>query len=229
LARGPRTLDHGQFAPLEQIARSLDDGRQWRVRIRRQEIHGADERFAGHREALEQRVEPLGADDVDTVAQHRIRAASADEQNRGHAAPGTGSVIGRQIPRVTQRLVECGARSVQDALELQDGHAAALQHDDVGTSRVARQFVLQDGGVLTGGGVAHLELAAFALQPRDRLVPGADLLGGGVGDECLQLEADDPRLGAGEGPQVRLPSVAVVEGLVVHEAPGSIRLGVRST
>jgi hypothetical protein len=43
------------------------------------------------------------------------------------------------------------------------------------------------------------------------------------------MEADDPRLGAGEGSQVRLPSVAVVERLVVHEAPGSMQAGARST
>ena len=72
-----------------------------------------------------------------------------------------------------------------------------------------------------GSGIPDLELAAFTLQPWDGLVPGADLLGGGVGDELLELEPDHPGFRAGEVREAGLPAIAVVGGGIVHDRPNS--------
>jgi hypothetical protein len=90
-------------------------------------------------------------------------------------------VIRREVARVAERLIEGSAGREQRALQFEDGDGAPLEDDDVRPARIARQLVFEDGGVFVRGGVADFELAALALQPGDGLVPGADLLGGGVG------------------------------------------------
>jgi len=78
-------------------------------------------------------------------------------------------------------------------LELQHHDDAVLEHDDVGPARLARQFVLEDGGVGARGVVGGDQLATFALQPGDGVVPGADLLGAGGSDGPVRKSRDRRR------------------------------------
>lgn len=85
---------------------------------------------------------------------------------------------------------------MQCALQFQHRDATALEHDDVGPARIARQFILEDRRIFVCRRIAHPELATLPLQPGNRLVPRSNLLGCRFRDELLQLEASDSRLGA---------------------------------
>ena len=142
------------------------------------------------------------------------------EKNRSNAAALAGCVVGAQVAGVPECLIERRLCGVKSAFDLQDGYAAALKNDHVRSTGIAGQLVFEDRGVFTRRGVAHFQFPALALQPGDGLVPGADLLGRSIGNELLQLKADDTWLCAGEAIQAGLPSVSVIEVARAHGWPG---------
>ncbi len=158
---------------MEQFARSLHDGRQGCVGVERQELLGIDDRRTVGRQRFEQRIEPLGADHVDAIALDGRRPAATHQQGGRHRAIGAGRMVGAQVAGVTHGLVDRRLGSVKGALQLEHRDTTALQHDDIGSARVARQLVLQDHRVFASADVAHFELAALALKPRDGLVQDA--------------------------------------------------------
>src|SRR5258706_204780 len=81
-----------------------------------------------------------------------------------------------------------------------------LEHDDVRPPRLARQLVFEDGRPGARRVVRVHLLPALALQPRDRLVPGPDLLGARVAHELLEAQADDAGLGAVERREIGEPA-----------------------
>lgn len=131
-------------------------------------------------------------------------------------------MIGGKITCISESLIEGRARRVKGALQFKDGNAAPLEDNDVRSSGVTWQFVLEDGGVFVCRRVPDFEFTTLALQPGDGLVPGSDLLGRGVVDELLQSEADYARLGTGELREARAPSVAAVWFFFFHGSPGSL-------
>jgi len=88
-------------------------------------------------------------------------------------------MVGLEIAGVGEDLVDVGLGGDRLPLELEHHDDAVLEHDDVGPARFARQLVLEDRGVGARGVVGSDQLATFALQPGDGVVPGADLLGAG--------------------------------------------------
>jgi len=137
-------------------------------------------------------VDSLRADDVYTVERAGSAVGAGRHEDGVHGAVGAFGVIAAQVAGITEDLVDVRLRRGVLPLQLEDDHDAVLQDDDVRPARLARQLVFEDRGVGVGRGVGVDELAALALQPGDRRVPGADLLGAGVGDEVLQPPTDDP-------------------------------------
>ena len=72
-------------------------------------------------------------------------------------------VLRTTCERGGMNLVEGSARGAEGAFQFEDSDTATLQNDDVRASRVARQFVLKDGGVFVRRRVPDFEFAAFAL------------------------------------------------------------------
>ena len=135
---------------------------------------------------------------------HRRRNAAPRRRHREPAEPasrdaGACCVIGREISRVAEGLVKGGARGVKGALQFKHGHAAALQDDDVRTSRIARQLVLKDGGVLVAA------VSRTSSSRHSRCSHGIDwsqarICSGEASEtNCCSWRRTIARLGTGEG------------------------------
>lgn len=92
-------------------------------------------------------------------------------------------------------------------LELQDHDGAADQQDHIRPPRFQRQLVLEDGRALLGGGIDLAELPHLLLKQGDGVVPGAELLIRGIGDEVAESGSDHAGLRVPELGEERVPPV----------------------
>jgi hypothetical protein len=86
------------------------------------------------------------------------------------------AVITPEISRISGGLIDVGLRREQFALQLDDKNPTTDKEDYVRPSGLERKFVLENGGVVPCEHVSEKHLLDLALQRRDGVIPGADLL-----------------------------------------------------
>ena len=125
------------------------------------------------------------------VAHADVPGRARGHDHRVHFAVGAVLVVAAQVAGVGSGLVEVGLLWLGLALELEDDDGAVDEEHDVRPTRLQRQLVLEDGGVLLGELVDLDDLADLDLDLRDGVVPGADLRVASVAEEVLERDADD--------------------------------------
>jgi hypothetical protein len=72
-------------------------------------------------------------------------------------------MVGGEIPRVAQGLIERGFSRVEMSFYLNNRHVAALKDNHIGTPRISRQLILQNRHISTGANVSCCQFAALML------------------------------------------------------------------
>lgn len=95
-------------------------------------------------------------------------------------------MVALQVARVRGSLVDVSLRRLQLTLQLNDEDAAADEQQRVWPSRLHRQFVFEDRGIVPRQLIAKENLFDLVLQSGNRVRPGPLLLWRCVGDEVPQ-------------------------------------------
>lgn len=173
------------------------------------------------RQRDEPRREAVGGHDPDGAHGALGRAAAAQDEDGHDAEPGARGVVPGDVARVGVDLVDVGAAELVGLLELEDDDGPVLQDQDVGSpTGLARQHVLEDGRVGARGRMERDHLRALLPQHGELLPPGADLVGGRVGEERHETGEDGLRLDRDERGEVAGPAMRRRAGHDMSEEGG---------
>ncbi len=144
-----------------------------------------------------------GADDVCAGKDGgRIGRLGGDEDGMDGGG-GAGHMVGGKIAGVGSCLVEIGLGVVGFTLEFEDDDVILDKEDGIDAAGLERDGVFEDDGLLwLGIGVGGGVVCDDVVEDFERIAPGSDLGGGGVGDVFFELLEDERTIGEekiGEG------------------------------
>jgi len=216
VGRRPRPLDTRQRLAGEQVARRAYQAGEGSISVAPEKRLGREGARRGERAAPrgilraleEETIDSLRPDHGDAIDGARRPVPPGRHEHGMHLTIGAFDVIAAQVARVAEDLIDVGLGGSLLPLQLEHDHHAILQNDDIRTARLPRQLIFQNRRVGPGRVVRIDQLAALPLQPGDRALPGADLLGSRVADELFEPQAYDAGRRAVEARQVGLPAIA---------------------
>jgi hypothetical protein len=128
-------------------------------------------------------IKGIRPDHFDTGLATKPSVGAGQQENGMNRSPIAQGVVCPEVTGIRGHLIQVGLGGALLALRLDNDDAAAHEQQGVWAAMVQWELILQDRPVGWRATVAIEHLSNFALKGRDRLIPGAELLGGCIGEE----------------------------------------------
>lgn len=104
-------------------------------------------------------------DDLNAIDQSGRNGTVSRYQHRDDGNIRAGRVVGPEVSRISEYLVQSGLRGANRALNLQDNNRSAAQHNNVWPAEVPRQIKFEYRVVAICAWILALDVVVGALEP----------------------------------------------------------------
>jgi len=145
---------------------------------------------------------------VDPIVYPQASAGPHRYDDRVDGLVGTIPVVASQVTGIGGSLVEVSLGRGEFSFQLKHNDGPPDKENDVRAAGFQGKFVLENRGVLLRIRLGGENLTDFSLQLWNRIIPGANLFRGGIGNKILNSAPDYSRRRVPEDREYRAPPVS---------------------